>query len=89
MVDGSQAPREASLLDAVHPDVPVSPDTFRPDRGLVTDPGADLDVRLEAFENIFESEIGDTSLTRARNVEREVGLRQLHLKFEGSNTTGT
>jgi threonine synthase len=26
---------------------------------------------------------------RARNIEREVGLRQIYLKFEGSNPTGT
>ncbi len=48
-----------------------------------------LDARLEAFEDIFESEVGDTTLSRARNIEREVGLRQLYLKFEGGNPTGT
>jgi threonine synthase len=48
-----------------------------------------LDRRLEAFEDIFESEVGDTSLVRARNIEREVGLRQIYLKFEGGNPTGT
>jgi len=48
-----------------------------------------LDERLEAFENIFESEVGDTRLARARNVERETGLRQLFLKFDGGNPTGT
>ena len=48
-----------------------------------------LEDRLEAYEDIFESEIGDTSLARARNVEREVGFRQLYLKFEGGNPTGT
>jgi threonine synthase len=45
--------------------------------------------RLEAFEDIMESEVGDTNLTRARNIEREVGLRQIFLKFEGGNPTGT
>lgn len=45
--------------------------------------------RLEAFEDIFESEVGDTTLLRARNLEREVGLRQIYLKFEGGNPTGT
>ncbi len=48
-----------------------------------------LDQRLEAFEDISDSEVGDTVLTRARNVEREVGIRQLYLKFEGGNPTGT
>lgn len=48
-----------------------------------------LENRLEAYEDIFDSEIGDTSLTRARNIEREVGFRQIYLKFEGGNPTGT
>ena len=48
-----------------------------------------LESRLEAYEDIFDSEIGDTSLTRARNTEREVGFRQIYLKFEGGNPTGT
>jgi threonine synthase len=48
-----------------------------------------LETRLEAYEDIFESEVGDTSLARARNLEREVGFRQVYLKFEGGNPTGT
>lgn len=48
-----------------------------------------LEERLEAYEDILESEVGDTTLTRARNLERETGLRQLYLKFEGGNPTGT
>jgi threonine synthase len=48
-----------------------------------------LEERLEAYEDIFDSEVGDTSLVRARNIEREVGLRQIYLKFEGGNPTGT
>jgi len=48
-----------------------------------------LHVRLAGFEDIVDSEVGDTLLTRARNVERECGLRQLYLKFEGGNPTGT
>ncbi len=52
---------------------------------------ADLDIsyRLEAFEDIIASEVGDTLFTRARNIEREVGLRQIYLKFEGGNPSGT
>ena len=49
----------------------------------------DLEERLEAYENIIDSEIGDTTMTRARNIEREFGLRQLFLKFDGGNPTGT
>jgi len=48
-----------------------------------------LEQRLEAFESIFDSEIGDTGLTRARSLERAFALRQVHLKFEGGNPTGT
>jgi threonine synthase len=48
-----------------------------------------LEVRLEAYEDIIDSEVGDTSLVRARNIEREVGVRQIYLKFEGGNPTGT
>jgi threonine synthase len=48
-----------------------------------------VELRLEAYEDIIDSEVGDTSLVRARNIEREMGLRQLFLKFEGGNPTGT
>jgi threonine synthase len=59
------------------------------DRQVAADPAMPLESRLQAYENIFESEVGDTSLSRARNLERELGLRQLYLKFEGGNPTGT
>ncbi|MBU1095989.1 MAG: pyridoxal-phosphate dependent enzyme [Bacteroidetes bacterium] len=58
-------------------------------RKMILDLSYPLDERLEIFEDIIDSEVGDTSLYRARNVEREVGLRQLYLKFEGGNPTGT
>jgi len=58
-------------------------------RELLRDPRASLEDRLEAFEDIIDSEVGDTSLVRARHLEREFGLRQLSLKFEGGNPTGT
>lgn len=45
--------------------------------------------RIESYEDIMNLEIGDTSITRARNLEREKGIRQVYLKFEGSNPTGT
>ncbi len=56
---------------------------------IAKDAGRPLDERLEAFENVFESEVGDTHLARARNIERETGMRQLFLKFDGGNPTGT
>ena len=56
---------------------------------IASDSSLPLDERLEAYEDVFDSEVGDTSLVRARNTEREVGLRQIFLKFEGGNPTGT
>jgi threonine synthase len=53
------------------------------------DPRFPLHERIEAFEDIIDSEIGDTTLSRARNLERQVGMRQIYLKFEGANPTGT
>lgn len=58
-------------------------------RQLAADPSVSLDARLEAFEDIIDSEVGDTELMRARNIERQLGLRQIFLKFEGGNPTGT
>ena len=58
-------------------------------REIATDPTRGLKERLEAFEDIIDSEVGDTNLTRARNLERETKLRQFYLKFEGGNPTGT
>ena len=58
-------------------------------RRISSDPELSLEERLEAYEDIFDSEVGDTTLVRARNIEREVGLRQIYLKFEGGNPTGT
>ncbi len=58
-------------------------------RKISADAGMPLDERLEVYEDIFDSQVGDTSLVRARNIEREVGLRQIFLKFEGGNPTGT
>ena len=52
-------------------------------------PAETRDERVAAFEDLIDSEVGDTTLARARNLERETGLKQLYLKFEGSNPTGT
>ncbi len=45
--------------------------------------------RIESFEDIISMEIGDTSLNRARNLEREFDIRQLYIKYEGENPSGT
>ncbi len=58
-------------------------------RKIAGDPSRSLDERLEAYEDLIASEVGDTRMLRARNLEREHGIRQLFLKFEGGNPTGT
>ena len=55
----------------------------------VKDGNLSLVDRIESFEDIINLEVGDTAFTRARNLEREEGIRQLFLKFEGNNPTGT
>ena len=85
----SDAAMEFSLLDQATPNLPA----IGPDLALQAKVSSDRSIaredRLEAYEDIFESEVGDTPMTRARNVERETGLRQIYLKFEGGNPTGT
>ncbi|HZV71540.1 MAG TPA: pyridoxal-phosphate dependent enzyme [Saprospiraceae bacterium] len=56
---------------------------------FIKDTSHSLVDRLECYEDIMSIEIGDTPLTRMRNVERETGLKQLFLKFEGGNPSGT
>lgn len=58
-------------------------------RLICADPNRSTPVRLEALEDVIESEVGDTPLIRARALERRFGLRQLFLKVEGDNPTGT
>jgi threonine synthase len=56
---------------------------------VVKDIDLPLNERIEAYEDIMNMEIGDTTLSRARNIERSTGLRQIYLKFEGGNPSGT
>jgi threonine synthase len=56
---------------------------------IAADDDYSLLERVEAFEDLIDAEVGDTDLTRARNVERETSLRQLFVKFEGGNPSGT
>ncbi len=77
------------MLDAATAHSPAIAPEFQQQSLVAADIEAPLDERLEAYEDIFDSEVGDTTLTRSRNIEREVGLRQIYLKFEGGNPTGT
>jgi threonine synthase len=78
-----------SLLDGATSQAPIIPPELDTQKRLAADKDQPLDTRIEAYEDIIDSEVGDTTLSRARNIEREVGLRQIFLKFEGGNPTGT
>ncbi len=56
---------------------------------LVKDTGKSMVDRLEYFEDIINLEVGDTGLNRAKTLERSFGIRQLYIKYEGDNPTGT
>lgn len=76
------------LLDGAIPQAPIIAPEFEIQKKIAADPMQTVEDRLEAYEDIMESEVGDTMLSRSRNIEREVGLRQIYLKFEGGNPTG-
>jgi threonine synthase len=80
---------ELPLLDGATPALLTLSNGLAEQQGIAADAARPIEERLEAYEDIFDSEVGDTSLARVRNVEREVGMRQLYLKFEGGNPTGT
>jgi len=56
---------------------------------MVKDPNLSMVDRIESYEDIISIEIGDTSLNRARNLEREFSIKQLYIKYEGENPSGT
>lgn len=56
---------------------------------MVRDKSLSMVDRIESFEDIMNMEVGDTSMNRARNLERELNVRQLYIKYEGENPTGT
>lgn len=56
---------------------------------FVKDKNKSLIDRLESFEDIINLEVGDTGLSRAKTIEREFDIRQLYIKYEGDNPTGT
>lgn len=78
-----------SLLEEASSQAPIIAPELEMQKILAADPNQPVEDRLEAYEDIVDSEVGDTTLSRSRNVERDVGLRQIYLKFEGSNPTGT
>lgn len=56
---------------------------------LVKDKTKSLVDRLESYEDVINLEVGDTGLHRAKTFEREFDIRQLFIKYEGDNPTGT
>lgn len=56
---------------------------------MVKDTNLSMIDRVESYEDIMSIEIGDTSLNRARRLEREFNIRQLYIKYEGENPSGT
>lgn len=77
------------MLDGVHPrPINLTRDVESLSRE-VRDQSLSITDRLESLEDIINLEVGDTALTRVRNLERDHGLRQLYIKFEGDNPTGT
>lgn len=76
------------LLDGAEGQVSAVTKEVATQQQIATDLHRTLEERLEAYEDIIDSEVGDTTLARARNIEREIGLRQVYFKFEGSNPTG-
>ncbi|MBT8237810.1 MAG: pyridoxal-phosphate dependent enzyme [Croceitalea sp.] len=56
---------------------------------FVKDINKSLVDRLESYEDIISIEVGDTGLHRAKTLEREFDMRQLYIKYEGDNPTGT
>lgn len=86
LVKGSE---DLSLLDGANSQTPTIAPELETQKKIAADWTIPIEERLEAFDDIIDSEIGDTNLMRARNIEREVGLRQIFLKFDGGNPTGT
>lgn len=87
--NGNGAEKLTDLLDGATGEFQNIYTEIQAQRKIASDPAQLLEDRLEAFEDIFESEVGDTALTRIRNIERQVGIHQIYVKFEGGNPTGT
>lgn len=85
----NQNAKISELLDGAAGFYPEISKDIEQQKKVAGDASLPLDERLEAFEDVMDSEVGDTTLVRARNIERQFGMRQLYLKFEGGNPSGT
>jgi threonine synthase len=77
------------ILDGAAPREQFMPPDIVAVTEIAKDASKSLEERMEAYDDVLDSEVGDTTLSRARNIERMVGMRQIYLKFEGGNPTGT
>lgn len=84
-----EEPRVLDLIDGAKGEISELSREVESQRQIAASSDYPLEERLEAYEDIVDSEVGDTALVRARNIEREVGLRQIFVKFEGGNPSGT
>jgi len=87
--EDSRLSRPFELMDGAEGEFTSIHKDVNRQREITGDLSRPLAERLEAYEDIIDSEVGDTAFIRARNIERETGLRQIFLKFEGGNPTGT
>ena len=53
------------------------------------DKRVELLQRMAAFRRIIELEVGVTWLRKSRSIERDFGIPNIYLKFEGENPSGT
>jgi threonine synthase len=81
--------KNKNLLDGVNSaDLRITNDVLNLSK-MVKDKSLSIIDRLESYEDIISLEVGDSKLSRARGLEREYNIRQLYLKYEGDNPTGT
>jgi threonine synthase len=89
VADESERTDLVNILDNAEGEYDDFADDLETQRIIACDPGRPVEERLEAYEDVIDSQIGDSAMSRARNIERELNFRQLYLKFEGGNPTGT
>ncbi len=89
MENGSNLDTPYALIDGAASESANVFEELQKQYSILADKSLTIEQRLNAFELIIDSEIGDTSLIRAKSLERELSIRQLFLKFEGGNPTGT
>jgi threonine synthase len=78
-----------TLRDAVKTATNNVGDQARAASHVAADTQLSITERLTAFHRIIDLEVGKTWLRRSKAIERDFGLSNIYLKFEGDNPTGT